>query len=76
MNKPQLKVVAPIDDSTSGTYNYNSLLALKAEMESIGITVEPQIIKTFSEWKAIITQANSQADFLLFSNYHTIKCNI
>ncbi|MDM8564077.1 ABC transporter substrate binding protein [Candidatus Halobeggiatoa sp. HSG11] len=73
-NKLQLKVIAPIDDSTSGTYNYNSLLRLKVEMEPLGIIILPQIVKTFSEWRAIIEQANSQADFLLFSNYHTIKC--
>jgi len=75
MDKKKLRVVAPIDDSTSGVYNTNSLKRLKQEMLSFNISVDIQVLSTFKQWQQTINDANNNADVLLFSNYHTIKCN-
>ncbi len=72
--KPSLRVLAPIDDSTSGIYNLESLKRLKAAMAANGITVVPQVIVTFDEWRKMIEDSNKEYDLLLFSNYHTVKC--
>ncbi|MCP4696413.1 MAG: hypothetical protein GY862_06150 [Gammaproteobacteria bacterium] len=74
MKKPHFRVTAPIDDSTSGVYNRDSLNRLKAKIEPKGISISPKVIKTFPQWQEMVAQTNEEADLLLFSNYHTIKC--
>jgi ABC-type uncharacterized transport system substrate-binding protein len=73
--KSRMVVAAPIDDSTSGIYNLDGLLKLKREAAPYGITIQPQQIKTFAQWKKMVERANKQADLFLISNYHTIKCD-
>ncbi|MBF0195815.1 MAG: hypothetical protein HQL71_14750 [Magnetococcales bacterium] len=73
--KSKMVVTAPIDDSTSGIYNLDGLQNLKKEAAPFGVTIQPQQIKTFAKWKQMVEKANKNADLLLISNYHTIKCN-
>ncbi|MBF0445226.1 MAG: hypothetical protein HQL68_06525 [Magnetococcales bacterium] len=73
--KSKMVVVAPIDDSTSGIYNLDGLKKLENDAAPFGITIHPQQIKTFDQWKKMVEDANKNADLLLISNYHTIKCD-
>lgn len=73
--KPNLTVYAPIDNSTSGYYNLQSIQLLKKSLATLGITLTSEAISTFDDWKKGIINANQEADIILFSNYHTIQCN-
>lgn len=72
--KSDLRVHAPIDNSTSGFYNQDSLRMLRDRMAADGIAVTPQAIDTFDQWQAMVESTNREDDLLLFSNYHTVKC--
>lgn len=74
IDSPPLRVVAPIDDSTSGNYNADSLRQFKTDLKPMGISIDVRQIKSFPEWRTLVEEANANADLLLFSNYHTVRC--
>ncbi len=79
ITESDLQVWAPIDDSTSGDYNQGLLEQLSTELAKTksGITLKVRREGTFSEWQAMVNEANDKAHLLLFSNYHTvIKCRL
>lgn len=74
LSRPVLRVHAPIDDSTSGFYNLDSLQQLREQLAGDGIKLVPEVIKTFDEWRSMVENTNHEADWLLLTNYHTVKC--
>ncbi|MBN4055329.1 hypothetical protein JYU12_01145 [bacterium AH-315-K03] len=77
MEKTSLRVMAPVDDSNTSQHNMkNSLYSLKKALRPYDIYLEYKVTVTWHEWKKQIEQANEQADLLLFTLYHTVKCSV
>ncbi len=76
LNKSTMKVISPVDNSTSTQLNVKtSYVTLANRLEPLGIEFDHKVAKTFDDWQKNIQQANEQADILLFALYHTVKCS-
>ena len=73
--KQRLKIIAPVDDSVTSKYNIrNSLNALAQALKPLNIDLEYKMVSTLVGWQQVIKEADQQADLLLFTLYHTIRC--
>ena len=76
LGKKQLKIIAPVDDSTTSKYNIkNAFHSLSETLAPLDIELEHKVASTLNDWKKNIHEANEHADLLLFTLYHTVKCS-
>jgi ABC-type uncharacterized transport system substrate-binding protein len=77
MNKETLALVALVDNSTTSKYNVNNSFRTFSEtLAPLNIKLTYKVANTIDEWKENLRQAEEEADMLLFTLYHTIKCDM
>ncbi|WDE10839.1 ABC transporter substrate-binding protein [Thalassomonas haliotis] len=75
LDKSSLKIIAPVDNSTTSHYNIkNAFRSLSETLAPLDISLEHKVAVTAEDWQRNILQANEQGDLLLFTLYHTVRC--
>jgi hypothetical protein len=76
LGKTSMKIVLPVDNSITSKLNIeNSFKTLAQRLAPLNIEVEHKSAGTLAQWKANIEQANKEADLVLFTLYHTVRCD-
>jgi ABC-type uncharacterized transport system substrate-binding protein len=75
MNKETLNLVALVDNSTTSKYNVdNSFRTFSETLAPLNIKLTYKVASTITQWQENLREAEMEADMLLFTLYHTVKC--
>jgi len=76
MNKETLSIVALVDNSTTSKYNVNNSFRTFSEtLAPLNIKLTYKVASTITQWQVNLKEAEKEGDMLLFTLYHTVKCD-